>query len=65
MMKRLVITALIALAPFVGPAAAEEEAQLIGDAERGEDLFRQCIGCHQIGPGAKNHFFYFLNLRFH
>ncbi|GGF80910.1 cytochrome c [Mameliella alba] len=54
MMKRLIITALVALAPLVGPATAEEEAQLIGDAERGEDLFRQCIGCHQIGPGAKN-----------
>lgn len=53
-MKRLILTALVALAPLVGPVHAEEEAQLLGDAERGEKLFRQCIGCHQIGVGAKN-----------
>lgn len=54
MMKRLITTALVALAPFVGPATAEEEAQLIGDAERGAKLFVQCSGCHQIGPEAQN-----------
>ena len=24
------------------------------DAENGQDLFRQCRACHQIGAGAKN-----------
>ncbi|WP_425091923.1 c-type cytochrome [Tropicimonas sp. S265A] len=31
-------------------AVAEE----IGDVENGERIFRQCSGCHQIGPGAEN-----------
>ncbi len=54
MMMRLTITALVALVPLGGPAQAEEEARLIGDADRGANLFRQCIGCHQVGEGAKN-----------
>ena len=53
-MKRLLATALIVLAPLVGPAFGEEDAQLIGDAERGGKIFRKCSGCHQIGPGAEN-----------
>lgn len=24
------------------------------DAENGQDVYRQCRACHQIGPGAKN-----------
>ena len=32
------------------PAQAKE----IGDAERGEDLFGMCAGCHEVGRGAEN-----------
>lgn len=35
----------------LGPRVAAEE---IGDVERGEQVFRQCASCHQIGPGAEN-----------
>jgi cytochrome c len=34
--------------------AAGHEVELIGDAERGESIFRKCKGCHQVGKGAKN-----------
>jgi cytochrome c len=34
--------------------AAGHEAELIGDAERGEIIFNKCKGCHQVGKGAKN-----------
>lgn len=41
---------------FLAAAGAEPAAaDLIGDAVRGEDLFkRQCSACHQIGPEARN-----------
>ena len=34
--------------------ATSDEAELIGDADRGESIFRKCVGCHQVGVGAKN-----------
>ncbi len=37
-----------------GSVFAEEIAQPIGDADRGEALFRQCVSCHQVGQGAQN-----------
>ncbi|MGB1033971.1 MAG: c-type cytochrome [Primorskyibacter sp.] len=33
---------------------AEEVATPIGDATRGAEMFRQCTGCHKVGPGAVN-----------
>lgn len=41
------------LAP-VGPAFADQEAELLVDAVRGEKVFGKCRGCHQVGQGAKN-----------
>lgn len=41
---------LIAALAFPGAAAAVE----IGDAERGQRLFSQCSGCHQVGPDARD-----------
>lgn len=38
------------LLAFSATASAEE----IGDPARGEALWADCSGCHQIGPGAKN-----------
>lgn len=26
----------------------------MGDPARGEELFQQCIACHEVGPGARN-----------
>ena len=44
----------LALAVLAGAAQAQQAATLIGDAARGETLFRQCSGCHQVGPDAEN-----------
>ena len=50
-MARRILAVLALVAAAVSPAAGEE----IGDAARGEDLFKkQCSACHQIGDGAKN-----------
>jgi len=35
----------------VAPAA---QAELIGDAEKGERAFNDCKGCHQVGQGARD-----------
>ena len=34
--------------------AAPQAARAAGDAAAGEQVFKQCKACHQIGPGAKN-----------
>jgi cytochrome c len=38
---------LVFLVAALGPAAAQ-------DAENGEQVFRKCRACHQIGEGARN-----------
>lgn len=48
------LIAALALVHLAAPALAEEVAVPIGDPVRGETLFQQCSGCHQIGPNAKN-----------
>ena len=35
-------------------AGSLANAEAGGDPKRGEELFRQCSGCHQIGEGAEN-----------
>jgi cytochrome c len=35
-------------------AACASDAVMAQDAANGEQVFRQCRSCHQIGPGAKN-----------
>jgi len=50
MRSRLVMTALALLA--VG--AATQAARADGDPVKGAQVFRQCMPCHRIGPGAKN-----------
>jgi len=49
--KRNRVAALF-LAGAILPLAAQ--AQLAGDAERGEGFWNQCKGCHMIGPDARN-----------
>lgn len=50
-MRRALILAFALAAMGAQPVAAD----VIGDATRGQDLFkRQCAACHQIGPEAKN-----------
>ena len=46
------ITALIA--SFFCLAATVAVADPLGDAKRGEALFRDCSACHQVGPDARN-----------
>jgi cytochrome c len=35
-------------------AASAAQADEIGDAERGKELFGMCSGCHEVGRGAEN-----------
>lgn len=37
-----------------GPARADGQAEPIGDAEAGAEVFELCMGCHEVGPGAEN-----------
>ena len=53
-MMRLMVMAVCAAVSIGGPSHAEEEASAIGDATRGETVFRKCSGCHQVGPNAEN-----------
>ncbi len=38
--------------PMAGAASAQDAAA--GDATAGEAVFKKCMTCHRIGPGAKN-----------
>ncbi|MCE8008524.1 c-type cytochrome [Aestuariivita sp.] len=50
-MARLpILPAALAAICVAGAAWAEE----IGDAEKGADLFSTCIGCHEVGAGARD-----------
>ena len=42
---------LICLAALAPAGAGAEE---IGDVERGADLYTQCVGCHEVGEGARD-----------
>ena len=46
----IVKAATLLLAGFMSTAAYAD------DIEQGEKIYRQCAGCHQIGPGANNSF---------
>jgi cytochrome c len=41
-------------APATEAPAAAEAASVGGDATAGERVFKKCMTCHRIGPGAKN-----------
>ena len=43
---------LVAAALSGGAASAQDSAG--GDAAKGEQIFKQCMTCHRIGPDAKN-----------
>jgi cytochrome c len=45
--------ATLAIAILAGLAAAQT-ARADGDAAAGEQVFKQCLPCHSVGPGAKN-----------
>lgn len=45
---------IVFFAALASAAPAQESARPIGDAERGSELWQQCVGCHQIGPDAEN-----------
>ncbi len=39
---------------WAGVLAGAATAQQAGNAEAGEDVFRKCRACHDVGPDAKN-----------
>ncbi|HWC92090.1 MAG TPA: cytochrome c family protein [Pseudolabrys sp.] len=43
----------LAIAILAG-LAATQTARAEGDAAAGEQVFKQCLPCHAVGPGAKN-----------
>jgi cytochrome c len=47
-MKRLMISTLIAVLPAAAPAQ-----QPAGDVAKGEQIFKTCHICHDLGPDAK------------
>jgi cytochrome c len=49
MSKKLLVGFAIALGFACFPAIAQE-----GNAENGEDVFKKCRACHEVGPDAKN-----------
>ena len=51
-MRRLLTISLVAVAVCFPAVAAV--AQSLGDAERGQNVFKKCRACHQIGPDADN-----------
>ena len=51
---RIALAVMIFWAALTGAALSEETATLIGDAERGEKMFRKCQSCHEVGAGAEH-----------
>jgi cytochrome c len=41
-------------AVLLAAAATAQAAHAAGDPAVGEQVFKQCLPCHSIGPGAKN-----------
>lgn len=60
---KIVLTTTLALLLTIGAAhaegdadkaeAAKTEAASAGDPEKGANVFKKCMACHAIGPGAK------------
>ena len=48
------MTKLTAIVVALSGAVAFGSAALAEDVENGEQVFRQCRACHQVGDGAKN-----------
>jgi cytochrome c len=53
MKATLALKAVVALA-LLAAAAIVQAAQAAGDPAMGEQVFKQCLPCHAIGPGATN-----------
>lgn len=49
MQGKLTVSALVTVASVLMGGAASAQ-----DAEKGEQIFKQCMTCHRIGPDAKN-----------
>ncbi|WP_454916836.1 c-type cytochrome [Xanthobacter sediminis] len=48
---KVLFASTLALLVFAGAARAEDAPA--GDAAKGEVVFKKCMACHAIGPGAK------------
>lgn len=47
-------SAVIVILLFIATTPLALAAELIGDAEKGEVIYRRCSGCHEVGAGAEN-----------
>ncbi len=54
MVKMSMAALVLALVPAVGATAQEAGADVAGDAEAGERVFRKCMACHAVGEDARN-----------
>jgi len=52
--ERNVVTKLTVVAFTVAVAALSNGVAFAQDAAKGEQVFKQCMTCHRIGPDAKN-----------
>jgi cytochrome c len=52
--ERNVVTKLTVVAFTVAVAALPNGVASAQDADKGEQVFKQCMTCHRIGPDAKN-----------
>ena len=53
MITKLTVLAFVAAVALPGGQASAQDATK-GDATKGEQIFKQCMTCHRIGPDAKN-----------
>jgi len=50
--RAMTVLALLAIGAALG--ATTQAARAAGDPAKGAQVFRQCMPCHRIGPGAQN-----------
>ena len=53
-LKLVQLTTIAALTFGASIVMAQDTSVEVGNAERGQTLFRKCAACHQVGEGAKN-----------
>lgn len=54
MPRRAPLLALAVALVLTGAGRGGAEGVALGDAEAGAQVFGQCAGCHQVGPGARD-----------
>ncbi|MGB0661571.1 MAG: c-type cytochrome [Mangrovicoccus sp.] len=52
--SHIATAALIAVASTVAAPVMASDYEIVGDAAKGEKVFRKCKACHMVGDGAKS-----------